>query len=193
MPRRFLKRYLPNAALLREHRALRPLGALLHNQDIWHMTRRSISGAAFIGFFVAWLPIPGQMLVAGTAAILFRCNLPLSVALVWVTNPLTMPAMFFSAYKLGAWLLDRRLMVTSSGMTWQWITNELPQIWQPLLLGSVIFGLLSAGTAFVLVRLIWRLHVAQAVRLRRSRRGAAPRPYDDATPRTKPRVARPQD
>jgi uncharacterized protein len=170
MPRRLLKRYLPHPALLRKHRALRPLGALLQNQDIWHMTRRSISGAAFVGLFVAWLPIPAQMLVAGTAAVLLRCNLPLSVALVWVTNPVTMPAMFFSAYKLGAWLLDRRLIVTSSGVTWQWITNELPQIWQPLLLGSVIFGLLSGGAAFLLVRLVWRLHVLQALRERRQRR-----------------------
>jgi uncharacterized protein len=170
MPRRLLKRYLPQPALLREHSALRPLGALLQNQHIWHMTRRSISGAAFVGLFVAWLPIPAQMLVAGTAAVLLRCNLPLSVALVWVTNPVTMPAMFFSAYKLGAWLLDRRLMVTSSGVSWQWITNELPQIWQPLLLGSVIFGLLSGGAAFLLVRVVWRLHVLQALRERRQRR-----------------------
>jgi uncharacterized protein len=169
MPRRFLKRYLPNPAFLREHRALRPLGKLLQNQDIWHMTRRSISGAAFVGLFVAWLPIPGQMLLAGIAAILLRCNLPLSVALVWVTNPVTMPAMFFSAYKLGTWLLDRRLMVTSSGVSWQWITNELPQIWQPLLLGSTIFAVISGGAGYLVVQLIWRLHVLQALRLRRVR------------------------
>jgi uncharacterized protein len=155
---------------MREHRALRPLGRLLQNQEIWHMTRRSISGAAFVGLFVAWLPIPAQMLVAGALAIVLRCNLPLSVALVWVTNPVTMPAMFYSAYRLGAWLLDQRLMVTSSGMTWQWLTNELAQIWQPLLLGSLVLGVLSGAAGFALVRLIWRLHVVQAWRLRRERR-----------------------
>ncbi len=173
MPRRFFKQYLPTSEKLSKYRALRPMGKLLQNEHIWHLHRRSVAGAGFIGLFVAWLPIPMQMLVAGIGAIVFRCNLPLSVALVWITNPLTMPAMFWSSYKLGAWLLDRRLIVSSSGFTIEWITNELHQIWQPLLLGSVIFGLVSGLLALALIRLVWRLHVVQAWHARKERRRQA--------------------
>jgi uncharacterized protein len=173
MPRHFFKQYLPTSDKLSKYRALRPLGKLLQNEQIWHLHRRSVAGAAFIGLFVAWLPIPMQMLVAGAGAIVFRCNLPLSVALVWVTNPVTMPAMFWSSYKLGAWLMDKHLIVSSSGFTFEWITNELHQIWQPLLLGSIIFGLISGTLALLAIRLIWRLHVVQAWHARKERRRQA--------------------
>jgi uncharacterized protein (DUF2062 family) len=46
------------------------------------------------------------MLLAALAAVLLRCNLPLSVALVWLTNPLTVPAIFFIAYQVGALIID---------------------------------------------------------------------------------------
>ena len=49
MPRGLVRRYLPDPDKLREHRALRPLGNLLHAPEIWHFHRRSVAGAAFIG------------------------------------------------------------------------------------------------------------------------------------------------
>ena len=41
------------------------------------------------------LPIPGQMFIAVALAIIFTANLPISFALIFVTNPLTMPAVFY--------------------------------------------------------------------------------------------------
>ena len=40
-----------------------------------------------VGLFVALMPIPLQMAVAAAIAILVRSNLPISVSLVWLTNP----------------------------------------------------------------------------------------------------------
>jgi len=61
MPRSSFRRYLPDPQKLREHRALKPLGKWLQNPEIWHFHRRSVAGAAFIGLFVAFLPIPMHM------------------------------------------------------------------------------------------------------------------------------------
>lgn len=179
MPRKFFKRLMPPPEALRAHSALRPLGNLLQNPEIWHLHRRSVSGAVFIGLFCAFLPIPFQMLPAAAVAIATRCNLPVAVAAVWITNPLTMPPLFFFAYKLGAWLLNTHLIVDDSvGLSFEWLAAQFGQIWKPLLLGLAVCGWVSGVTGFVLVRVAWRLHVVQRWRarrqVRRARRAAIP-------------------
>jgi uncharacterized protein (DUF2062 family) len=170
MPKELLRRYLPSASSVRTNRALRPVSRWLHNPEIWHLHRRSVSGAAFIGLFCAFLPIPFQMLVAAILALASRCNLPLSVALVWITNPITIPPMFYFAYRLGAWLLDIQLQVDAVELSWSWLTSNLASIGYPLLFGSLVCGWVSGVTGMVLVRVLWRLHVIRRWRERRERR-----------------------
>jgi uncharacterized protein (DUF2062 family) len=67
----------------------------------------------FIGLFCAFLPLPFQMVIAASLAVLSRCNVPIAVVLVWVSNPITMTPMLFFSYQLGAWLLDRRIEVAT--------------------------------------------------------------------------------
>ena len=136
------------------------------------MHRRSVAGAAFIGFFCAFLPIPMQMLVAAVLAIVARANLPISVALVWITNPITMGPMFYFAYRLGAWLLDRQIETQTIELTWSWLTTNLQAIGYPLLFGSLVCGWVTGVTAFVLVRVVWRVRVISRWRIRRAKRRA---------------------
>ena len=111
MPKHFFRRYLPSPREVRHNRQLRlALGELLHDPNLWHLNRRSVSGAFAVGLFLAWIPLPIQMVSAGLLALLLRVNLPLAVVLVWITNPLTMGPMFWSAWWLGAWILgDQRI------------------------------------------------------------------------------------
>ncbi len=173
MLRKVFQRYIPSPQTLRDHSALRPLAKWLHNPQIWHLHRRSVSGACFIGLFCAFLPIPFQMLAAGAFAIATRCNLAVSVGLVWITNPVTMPPLFFFAYKLGSWLLNAQLMVDDSlALNFDSLIGQFGQIWKPLLLGLTLCGAVSGVTAFVLVRVIWRLNVIRRWRDRVDRRTA---------------------
>lgn len=94
MPKKTLKSLIPSVARIREIKSLGILGDWIYATNLWHINRYSASMAFFVGLFTAFMPIPGQMLLAASLALLLRCNLPLSVALVWVTNPLTMPALF---------------------------------------------------------------------------------------------------
>ena len=95
MTKKFIQRFLPDPTWIKNHQSLRFLGDWLHDPNIWHLNRRSASMAVFIGLFIAFVPLPSQMLMAAVLAVLLRVNLPLSVLLVWVSNPITMPPLFY--------------------------------------------------------------------------------------------------
>jgi len=52
-----------------------------------------------------YLPPLGQLLIAAAGAIAFRVNFPISVALVWITNPVTISPMYYFAYLVESWIL----------------------------------------------------------------------------------------
>ncbi len=105
MPRRLFKRYMPDPESIRSQKSLRFLGKLTHDPNLWHLNRHSVSRAMAAGLFAAFIPMPMQMLLAAGLAVWIRSNLPSSVGLVWLTNPITMPPVFYCTYKLGAWLM----------------------------------------------------------------------------------------
>lgn len=103
--KQWLKRITPNRAQVREHKQLRVFGKRLQDPALWRLNRRSVAGAFAVGMFVMYLPPLGQLLIAAAGAIAFRVNLPISVALAWITNPVTIPPMYYFAYLVGSWLL----------------------------------------------------------------------------------------
>lgn len=105
MPRKLFKKYMPNEEKLKRHKHLSWLGSHIHDPNLWHLTRKSVARAFFVGLFCAFLPIPLQMLVAAFMAIFLRSNLPISIGLVWITNPLTMPPIFYFTYRVGDFLI----------------------------------------------------------------------------------------
>lgn len=159
MPRKIFKRWLPDPANVRNTPALKFLGVLLHDPNLFHLNRHSVSVAFFAGLFIAFLPVPGQTPLAAVAALLFRCNLPIAMALVWVSNPLTFPVIFFGAYKLGAWMLQVPYGHFTFELSWEWLKNDFLRIWQPLILGCVISGLFFGTLGFLIIQWTWRWHV----------------------------------
>ncbi len=169
MPKKFIRRFLPDHRKIREHKYLQFFGTLLHDPNLWHLNRRSVSGAFAVGLFVALIPIPFQMVVAAALAIFTRVNLPIASTLVWITNPLTMGPMFYFAYKTGAWLLQVKTHRFNFEFSIDWLMAELGAIWAPFLLGCLIIGLVLAVTGYLSIHLLWRLHVAQYLKERRLR------------------------
>lgn len=169
MPKRLLKRYLPDPKRLQDHRTLRWLGNFLHAPNIWHLNRHSVARALAVGLFVAFLPIPFQMLVAAVFAVIFRANLPLSALLVWITNPLTMPAIFFFAYKIGALLMGIPPKPLNFELSWQWLQQQLHTIAYPLLLGSLVCSIVSAILGYICGLLYWKLWIIRNWNKRRNK------------------------
>jgi len=170
MPKKIIKRYIPDHKTLREHKHLRILGPLLEDPNLLHLNRRSVSGAFSVGLFIAFVPVPFQMLLAAMAAILIRVNLPISVALVWVSNPITMPPLFYFAYKLGAWAMGVPELDFDFELSFHWLGERLVLIWEPFLFGCFLVGTALAVIGGVGMRYLWRYSVVQNWNQRKARR-----------------------
>lgn len=157
MPKRLMQRWLPDQQTLKENKQLRLFGKLLLDANLWHLNRRSAAGAFAVGLFMIWVPLPCQMLLAAGLAIACRVNLTLAVALVWLSNPLTIPPMFYGAYLVGCQLLGQPVQAIDIQFTWAWLVSVLGTVAPPLLLGSLVLALLSALLGYTLTRTLWRI------------------------------------
>jgi len=97
------------------------------------------------------------MVLAALGALWLRVNLPLSVALIFVTNPLTMGPAFYLCYKLGAQLLGDTALQTDKQFkpNIEWLFDQLATIWQPLVTGSLLIGTISSVLGYFLVQFLW--------------------------------------
>ncbi len=165
-----LRRLSPFTRNIRgDHKLSRLFGRLLHDPNLWHLNRYSVAWGVSVGLFMAFVPVPFQMLLAVAAAVIISANIPVAVVTVWVSNPITVGPLFFAAYKFGAWLLSEAPQKIKFEMSVDWLITRLVEVWQPFLLGCFVLGLVSAAVGHAAVRIIWRIHVVQSWQLRRRR------------------------
>lgn len=169
MPKKIIKRLMPNPNTFKEHKNLQFLGDRLHEPNLWHLNRLSVSRAFAIGLFAAWIPLPGQMAIAAVAAFYFRANLPISVVLVWISNPITMPPLFYFAYQVGLWGLDMPAPVAEFELSLNGAMNFLWDNWQPFLFGCLIMGVICSAVGYAGIRMFWRMHVLKQWEKRKDR------------------------
>jgi len=170
MPKNLIKKYLPDPEFIKEHKHLKIFGDLLHSANLWHLNRRSAAGACAIGLFMAFVPVPFQMLLAASCAMLFRVNLPLSVALVWISNPITMPPMFYATYVLGAWLLQTPVHPFAFELTMEWLIQAISLYGPAFLLGCFVAGTFFSILGYFSVRWLWRWQIIRAWQKRKALR-----------------------
>lgn len=165
MPRKYLKKILPSANHVRALPGVSRFAHRLHDENLWHVNRRSVPLGIAIGLFFAYWPVPFQMILAAAAALILRANLPISVLLVWVTNPLTIVPLYTPAYILGSWILGERVRPMSE-LTLAALGRNIEALW----LGCLIIGTVLAAAGWLLARAYWQWHVQHHWDLRRRRR-----------------------
>lgn len=156
--KKLLKHYSPKPADLKNHKHLGWLSKHLHDASLWNFNRKSISKAFAVGLFFAFIPVPFQMLLAAPAAVIFAANLPLSIALVWITNPVTMAPIYYGCYKLGAWILGVQIE-SDFVMSLEYVWQVFDTIWQPFLLGCLTVSVVTSFIGYFGVQLIYRYRI----------------------------------
>ncbi len=154
-----LKQLIPSRARLKEIRLHESLGTWIYRPSLWHINRYSVSMAFFVGLSTAFVPAPGQTLLAAILALKLRCNLPLALTLVWVSNPITIPVLFYFAYRVGTLLLQIPDTSFTFQLSWQWLLSASNAIWTPLLIGCFACGITSGALGYFSMNMVWRWHV----------------------------------
>jgi len=170
MARKLISKYLPHPHLITENRLIKLLGPRLHDPSLWHINRKSFSGAIAVGVFCSFMPIPLQMLLAAIIAIVFRFNILVAVPTVWISNPLTFAPIFYFCYRIGAAILDTPTENFSFELSLDWLTTGLLDIWQPFLLGCLVVGTVSAIFSYMLMQFLWRYHLLTRIKNRKFRK-----------------------
>lgn len=161
MPKKFIKRWMPDHHTIKNNKHLKIFGDLLHNANLWHLNRKSVAKAFAVGLFFAFIPVPFQMVLAAGMAIIVHANLPLSIALVWITNPLTMPAIFYFCYLVGTWILGVPEQGFSFQASWQWIVDSVSTIGPSFLLGCGVLATIFSIIGYFGIQALWRYSVSR--------------------------------
>lgn len=119
--------------------------------------RKMVSRAVFIGLFIAFIPMPMQMLAVVAFIPFTRFNVPIALAMCWLSNPFTMPAMYYVEYLTGSFLLG--METTPVEMTLEWFSQNLSNIFIPLYVGTAFYSISVSSLAYYLVNHLWRSSV----------------------------------
>ena len=163
---RRLRGFAPSRAQIEAHPWLAGLAPQLSDPKLWHWSRRSVAAGVAIGLFIGFAIPVAQILLAAVAAIVLRANVPIAAAGTLITNPLTVPPIYFAAYHLGAWATGAATPEPLSFADPASLWDNIGAIGLPLFAGLGIAASVAAVASYLLVSQIWALRVAARRRTR---------------------------
>ncbi|WP_457746512.1 DUF2062 domain-containing protein [Sulfurimonas sp.] len=119
--------------------------------------RKMISRGVLIGLFIAFIPMPMQMAAVLLFMPFIRFNVPIALAMCWLSNPLTMPPMYYMEYLTGSLLLG--IKPEPVEMTLEWFSNNLDNIFIPLYFGTAVYSICGSLLAYWAVNHFWHASV----------------------------------
>ena len=115
--------------------------------------REMVSKSVLIGVFLAFLPIPLQMLVVIVLMRFLKFNVPVAIALCWISNPLTMPFIFYIEYLVGGFLLN--IEIETIQISVEWFNNNFQDIFIPLYFGALVVASFVSISFYFLINYLW--------------------------------------
>ncbi len=172
MPRRFFRKFGFKRHKISQKWYLSPVRHLLHDPAYWGVRRKTVVPAFSLGLFVAFTPIPAHTLLGVLLALVLKVNIPATIIGTLLMNPLTLVPMFVFAYHVGLFLLGIPPQPFEPELSIEWFTHGFINVWQPLLLGSMLCGAVTSLIGYIGLDLLWRASLADYVEKRRRRRSA---------------------
>jgi len=166
-----IRRNMPTRETLEGNRWTRHL-AVRH--ELWRFTRRSVPRGTAVGLLVGiFALIPGvQMVGAALMCVPARGNIPIAVAMTFLSNPATTPLILIASAMIGNFLgfhadtATVYAMMESRASVGEWARWFFSDAAPALLVGLLVLSVVVAALGYLLAAWIWRPIVAR----RRKRR-----------------------
>jgi len=169
----WIRRHIPRRETIHEHRMLRPFAHHLTKRELWRMHRRSVPRAVALGLGVGVIIPFMHTIIAALLAIPLRANVAVAAAFTLVVNPLTIPGMYYLAYRTGLWELRADAAVTNPAVA-EHASGELARIlfWiheasGPIAIGILTIAIAAAAAGYGITAIVWRLWLAHKLRRRK--------------------------
>jgi uncharacterized protein (DUF2062 family) len=156
---------------LRRGQLLRPLRHRLRNKGLWSFDHHSVAKGAAIGVFFAILLPVAHILFAILVAIALRANVVVASLATFISNPFTIPIIYYSAYRIGALIVEQQAgdphvdaiesakeAAEAALEVRQWFPALLDWVFAvgaPTAIGIVTLAFVTAVTVYALVFAIW--------------------------------------
>jgi uncharacterized protein (DUF2062 family) len=176
-PGRFgwITKHVPRRETVHKNPFLRPFASHLSKPELWRMHRRSVSRGVALGLGIGIIIPFMHTVIAAIFAIPLRANVAIAAAVTLLINPLTIPAIYYLAYRTGLWEMRADAAVTNPAAAQQ-ASGELARFlfWihhasGPIALGILTLALAAAVIGYAFTAVVWRLWVANKLRRRRAR------------------------
>jgi len=131
-------------------------------------SRKMVSRGVTLGVFIAFIPMPMQMALVLAFMPFFRFNVPLALAMCWLSNPFTMPPMYYIEYLTGSFILG--ISPEPVEMTLDWFSHNLDNIFVPLYAGTFFFSIIGSAIVYWLVNHFWKGSVHRDRKMHRDER-----------------------
>ena len=174
---RWVTRHIPTRETIHHYRLLRPFAPHLRHPSLWRMTRRSVPRGVALGLFVGVIFPIMHTVIAAILAIPARANVAVSAIFTLVVNPLTIPPLYYAAYRIGAWELNHDASLVNPADA-ERFSSELSRLlfWihqasGPIALGVLTIAFSSAIIGYLVSLFAWRFWSGGRWRRRRARQG----------------------
>ncbi len=118
------------------------------------INRKSVSKGISLGIFIGFIPMPMQMIAVLALTPFVKFNVPISISMVWLSNPITMPFMYYLEYKTGNYILGLPTLENIE-LTLKWFQLHWDCIVFPLYVGTIPYSVIVSTLVYILINWCW--------------------------------------
>ena len=118
------------------------------------INRRSVTKGVAVGLFWGFIPMPMQMLAVVATTPFIKFNVPIAISMVWLSNPFTMPPMYYMEYLTGNFILGQE-GIQNIELTMEWFKTNIGDIFVPLYVGTAFYSIVVTGVIYIILNRLW--------------------------------------